>query len=49
MNIKLGHVIKSTHLLCRFSCCHIRVDPKDARSVFCVSAILTDQRHCLCR
>ena len=44
MNIKLGHVIKSTHLLCRFSCCHIRVDLKNACSVFCVSAILTYQR-----
>ncbi len=49
MNIKLGHVIKSTHLLCGFSCRNVRVDLKNACCVFCICALLTGQRHRLCR
>ena len=50
MNIKLGHVMSSSRLICfvAFPCCHIRVDSKNARSVFCVSALLAYQCHRLC-
>ncbi|WP_373938716.1 hypothetical protein [Vibrio kanaloae] len=43
MNIKLGHVIKSPHLLCRFSHSNIRMDLKYASSVFRVSTIFDYQ------
>ena len=49
MNSKLGHLIKSTHFLCGFCCHNVRVDLKNAYSVFCNCALLTGQRHRLCR